>query len=532
MAKAKEQLVARLADSASPVLLLGERGTGKQHLAQVAADVLGVPFHSLDCGGGDLPRLRSWLFEAVFAEGGVQPGMVGRSSNSVLYLGALESAPESLLRDLELLITERTYIDGAQRIYPSPPGIRLLGGYTVTPGILPDFQKHFVRTIHTRIEVPPLRDRLEDLEGLADHFLSEGGITGSWEPSAIEALAQVDFSESNVDQLKRLVSRAADLASRAEKPLAITSRILSEAVFQELTFLVPGFQYREHTLGAGHLRSWIEQFPPDLQFAAHQLIQACRTKYYCDQRLWWERLRTVDRTLREEVGGPRPSMRATVAERVVLGLVQRPGKSESRVIADFLKAAYLPPTTLRLTPKQVLAELKRPRNQVPHNPVFVILDDWVGSGEQMKKALDRHADALIAIQSECVKRGSKFRLRILTVGSYVDALRKIAESSVWNHLDCRFHTAWELREGDRCVGDNSELILDSRLRSRLEAFAKKKGKRLAREFPLGWPPGGLLVMFQHDVPNNSLPLLWAERQGEWSALAPRGPQRSPYTGAR
>lgn len=86
-------------------------------------------------------------------------------------------------------------------------------------------------------------------------------------------------------------------------------------------------------------------------------------------------------------------------------------------------------------------------------------------------------------------------------------------------LDGRTIIARRITPADRCVGSESEVIPNAEARRALEAFAQDMGSRLWAEYPLGWPPGALLVAFPHDVPNNALPLLWkASRRPPWRPL--------------
>jgi DNA-binding NtrC family response regulator len=62
--------------------------------------------------------------------------------------------------------------------------------------------------------VPPLRERPEDLPGLVERFLVEGGRPLAVAPATLEALAAYDWP-GNVRELKNVIAAAAALATGA-----------------------------------------------------------------------------------------------------------------------------------------------------------------------------------------------------------------------------------------------------------------------------------------------------------------------------
>jgi transcriptional regulator with GAF, ATPase, and Fis domain len=73
----------------------------------------------------------------------------------------------------------------------------------------------FYRLAVVRIQLPPLRDRREDIPRLVEHFLEETKADCSVDPSCIEKLKRYDWP-GNVRELKNVVDRAAALSRGRE----------------------------------------------------------------------------------------------------------------------------------------------------------------------------------------------------------------------------------------------------------------------------------------------------------------------------
>jgi transcriptional regulator with PAS, ATPase and Fis domain len=83
------------------------------------------------------------------------------------------------------------------------------------------------------IELPPLRERLEDLEDLCMHFLKRTGARSfSIEPEAMEALRQYDWP-GNLRELRNVIERAVILAG--EEPISLEEIHIPERRYRDAT---------------------------------------------------------------------------------------------------------------------------------------------------------------------------------------------------------------------------------------------------------------------------------------------------------
>ena len=103
------------------------------------------------------------------------------------------------------------------------------------------------------------------------------------------------------------------------------------------------------------------------------------------------------------------------------------------------------------------------------------------------------------------------------------AMDKIEEKGVFN----RVRAVFELDQSFKAFGENSRFfpahLEKSLVVSKEDArrTALKYGRRLCDSDPLGYKRSQLLVGFHHNIPNNTLPIIWTDEPGEWCAIFPR-----------
>lgn len=209
--------IGRVAPSAAPVFVFGEPGTGK---ADVARAVHGRsrrragPFVAVDCRGRDAEGLTADLVGA--------DGAFDRAAGGTLFLdevGALPDAVQAvLLRWLDAgeiggLADRRTVscrlVVSSNRRGPGEPQ---------RAGLRPDL---YFRLAVLTLDVPPLRERAEDLPLLVDDLARRLARAGGrrpprFSPGARERLARHDWP-GNLRELANLVERL--MASGAPEPI-------------------------------------------------------------------------------------------------------------------------------------------------------------------------------------------------------------------------------------------------------------------------------------------------------------------------
>jgi two-component system response regulator AtoC len=229
MRKIKE-IIGRVADSPSIVLITGESGTGKEVVArqlhEISAKADG-PFVAINIGGVPENLLESELFGyekgAFTGAYGRKIGMFELASGGILFLDEIGDMPLPLQVKMLRVIQERKiYRLGGNT--PIPINARIV---TATNKNLEEMVQEgtfredlFYRLNVVRIELPPLRERVEDIPILAAMILNRlnrqmGHKIEGLSVAAIEALKKHPFY-GNVRELENVLERAVIFANQNE----------------------------------------------------------------------------------------------------------------------------------------------------------------------------------------------------------------------------------------------------------------------------------------------------------------------------
>jgi psp operon transcriptional activator len=226
-----QQNIAKVAPVQRPVLLIGERGTGKE-LAAARIHFLSArwsgPFLKLNCAALSPDLLETELFghEAGAFTGAIRQriGRFEAASGGTLFLDEIAQMPmslqEKILRVVEYGSFER--VGGSTTINVE---VRLVGATNANLMDLAD-QGKFKRDLLDRLSfevlfVPPLRIRQGDIELLANHFASQMALeiglakTPRFSARALETLGNYEWP-GNVRELRNVVERAVYRAEGSE----------------------------------------------------------------------------------------------------------------------------------------------------------------------------------------------------------------------------------------------------------------------------------------------------------------------------
>ncbi len=226
--------VSRLAPLDKPVLVIGERGTGKELIASrihFLSRRWQGPFISLNCAALNENLLDSELFghEAGAFTGAQKrhPGRFERADGGTLFLDELATAPmmvqEKLLRVIEYGELER--VGGSQ---PLQVNVRLV---CATNASLPDLVEEgkfradlLDRLAFDVVQLPPLRERRSDIMLLAEQFAIQMCRELGWllfpgfTPDAEQTLLEYGWP-GNIRELKNVVERSIYRHGSSDKPV-------------------------------------------------------------------------------------------------------------------------------------------------------------------------------------------------------------------------------------------------------------------------------------------------------------------------
>ena len=211
-----------VADSASTVLLEGESGTGKELFARAIHHLSPrkkQPFIAVNCGALPDTLLESELFgykAGAFTDAKKdKPGRFRLAERGTLFLDEVGDISPALQVRLLRVLQEKTY-EPLGSVETVPSDVRIIAA---TNRRLQELVKEgkfredlYYRINVIRMELPPLRDRMEDIPLLADYFIHHFNLLQKKEISGLsgEALAcLVSYHyPGNVRELQNMIEHA------------------------------------------------------------------------------------------------------------------------------------------------------------------------------------------------------------------------------------------------------------------------------------------------------------------------------------
>ena len=222
--------VALVAPTKMSVLILGESGTGKEYIARLIHEQSGrkdKPFIAVDCGSLSMELAPSELFghlkgsfTSAIAD---KKGVFEEAKGGTVFLDEVGNLPYEVQKQLLRALQE-------QKVRPVGSAQDVNVDVRIIAATNEDLEKaiedgRFREDLYHRInefsiEVPPLRDRIDDLEEFALYFLQQaneelGKDVKRISSEAIEVLKQHRW-DGNLRELRNVIRRAVLFAENQE----------------------------------------------------------------------------------------------------------------------------------------------------------------------------------------------------------------------------------------------------------------------------------------------------------------------------
>lgn len=175
--------VTKLRDVKSPVLILGETGTGKSHLAKYMHSIGSrsrKPFVAVNCACMNAGLIESELFgyrKGAFSGANPQgkKGIVEIADGGVLFLDEISEIPIDLQGKLLHFIQEKEYLPVGD-VHSRKVDVQIIAATNKNLRQMAEartFREDLYYRLNTfEVTIPPLRERPEDIEALLDHYLN------------------------------------------------------------------------------------------------------------------------------------------------------------------------------------------------------------------------------------------------------------------------------------------------------------------------------------------------------------------------
>lgn len=213
--------ILNVAATSADVLITGETGTGKELVARCLHDFskrAAAPFAALNCGGMPEALFESEVFghEAGAFTGAAKQriGKIEFAAGGSLFLDEIETMPTNLQVKLLRTLQERQFERlGSNALHPMD--CRVMAA-TKTDLLNPPKDHPFRSDLYYRLsvvvlEVPPLRERREDIPMLLSHFMLQAALRYEREVPELEGSTMTDLLSrtwpGNVRELRNMADR-------------------------------------------------------------------------------------------------------------------------------------------------------------------------------------------------------------------------------------------------------------------------------------------------------------------------------------
>ncbi len=251
------KLVRRVASSDSTVVLLGETGTGKERLARAIHRLsprASQRFVAVNCAAIPSELLESEVFGygrgAFTGAAKDHAGLFEEAHKGSLFLDEIGEMRLPLQAKLTCAIEERAVRRVGESTERAVDARLIVATHRDLEAMVKaeTFRQDLWYRLNVAvIRIPPLRERIEDIELLATHFLRERQSVSSatqvegFSESALDALKRYDWP-GNVRQLRAAVERACIVATGrhielADLPPEVSNQTLSASVTMDLVSL-------------------------------------------------------------------------------------------------------------------------------------------------------------------------------------------------------------------------------------------------------------------------------------------------------
>jgi hypothetical protein len=555
------------ARTSSPILLIGNRGTGKDFFAELTHKLQGRQvFRKVNCSQSNEMLRRELLgyFDALQAqiafepEEAYHPGVLERASSGTIYLDRIDLTPRSCVRLLVDLMQGKPYTPiGTSRTFQQRD-ILFVASCEQHP-----FAKQVEGYLDSRLRVifgsrilaiPALKERRTEIPELVKQFLDEIAPNLAFElcEDFLQSLSQYDWP-GNLRDLRRIALQIPAELPRGGK---VTSSVMQKVVNclqsrpaesseyvrrHRCSILAEGLVYQNMPVDGDRLYAWIDQFNMhrgsgdlDPRDVAEELLKAIRNRFFyngeslrCILENLYQKLLSEVRQIpywRQMLRSPnRRGIRILQNQMIVsnpLGIM----KSPDAVNLIFRSVSGLTPGKNAVEFDHISDHIRKKKG----GTVVVFVDDFIGSGQQFEEQILRRliSDNRIAevVRTKSTTPVNFFMLVCVAYDEGLERARKALQAAP-SWLEMSILVGDILGKESKAFSQMSQVFPIDTIRCQAEEILVGRiGQHLHPAAPQGWNDMQSLIVFGHNTPNCTLPVIWKNGYvGErlWHAIFPR-----------
>jgi len=271
--------------------------------------------------------------------------------------------------------------------------------------------------------------------------------------------------------------------------------------------------YKGREITTDKIRSWLNQFGSNkeqrlvfkilenLKFYSQSLI---RQKMSEAKEIVFRKLVRYKKEKQKKIGN------------ILVSYLDRAGKSGSYLARLFVEEndIYKDNLISREKIKDKLMEISNDNNAY----ALVIVDDFIGTGNALCEYLEELNNECGEILRDLISKDvevteaekvKKLQLHCIAVCGFTDAKSKIENKLNEIGIPASINICDPLNDEDKIFNEKSR-IFNNIERKKAEEIAYEFGSKLEKRYPFGYGNCQTAVVFEHNCPNNCLPILWAK----------------------
>lgn len=260
------KFIGRVSKAEVPVFIYGESGTGRGLVALALHNHSDRKAHGkfVSVNVSSLPK--DTIEHELFYNDAETTCALERANNGTLFINEIHELPLDAQTRLLTVLQNHEYMPLGQSV-PRPINVRIIAASSQSLEELSNSGK-FISELYYRINVihinmPPLRDRNNDIPMLANHFLTQSALESNQEPKKLTSEVLVFLCRQpwpgNVRQLKNLCKYLTIMVTGRDIQMSDLPSEFSEARNQQskITTSIAGTS-KEPTSWQEQLRNWVD----------------------------------------------------------------------------------------------------------------------------------------------------------------------------------------------------------------------------------------------------------------------------------